>query len=416
MEKLQEQSAISLTTPLEMSRRILGSSAIVHLQPEGHDISVTLDVESFVRRLLLFDTYVLYSIRLKEIPELVRHFGFEGTLALLSSGAIEIRCECVQFREGQLMTPPCPLLTFQFHVIDAHNRNQYVIDNLSEINQIPRLSPRQLMDLRSAVMRVVTQPDNREMFASKVAPAFEADVLHNGPLLKTAVRLLLARNKGLRDIEDFELKFHKVGEDRYEAETDLPSKLAMSVEDVHDVLKGAVIGVSSVDQRIGEMQVHSAVSGFTAEELPLFRSKLDALVEVTGSQKQEQRFQRLVDVAGLPAISADSQIDIERILEIRNQPEALEFRAWLTDINKLSDREIQQLIDSLNAKLGVKVTTGVGKLFRFLATTAAGLAPDWGLALGVALSALDQFALDKLVRRSGVAAFVHELYPSIFNK
>jgi len=55
-------------TKLEITRRLLGSSAIVSHKPGARDINVRLDVEGFVRRLLLFDTYVLYSVRLKEIP------------------------------------------------------------------------------------------------------------------------------------------------------------------------------------------------------------------------------------------------------------------------------------------------------------------------------------------------------------
>jgi len=85
---------------LEITRRLLGSSAIPCYDPGARDITVTLDVESFIRRILLFDTYILYSVRLKEIPELVRHFGYEGTLTLLSSGALEVRCECAEFGEA----------------------------------------------------------------------------------------------------------------------------------------------------------------------------------------------------------------------------------------------------------------------------------------------------------------------------
>ena len=396
---------------MEITRRLLGSSAIVYQEPAARDISVKLDVEGFIRRLLLFDTYVLYSVRLKEIAELVRHFGYEGTVALLNSGALEIRCDCAQFAEGQFSTPACPPLTFQFHVIEAHIRDQYLIDNLAEVNRAPALSSRELMALRSAVVRAVKQPDNREMFRSAVAPAFESDVLHNIPLLKAAVRFVLAKEKGITTIDDFVLRFHKVGDDRYEAETNLPQNLTLTVDDIHGVLKTAVLGISGVDQRLGEMKAHVALSGFTAEELPLFRSKLDSLAEAVGSQGQEQRFQRVVAVAGLPEISSDSQIDIERVLELRTDPEALEFRAWLTDIDKYTDAEIRERIDSFNAKLGLAAQTGTGKLLRLLVTTVVGIVQPLG---GIALGALDQFAWDKFADRSGIAAFVHELYPSIF--
>ncbi len=404
----------SMATQVEITRRLLGSSAIVSQEPGARDINVKLDVEAVVRRLLLFDTYILYSVRLKEIPEMVRHFGYEGTLALLSSGALEIRCECAQYVEGQFSTPACPFLTFQFHVIEAHNRDQYVIDNLAEVSPTPALSAQELMALQSAVMRAVRQPDNREMFRSAVAPAFENDVLHNIPLVKAAVRFVLAKEKGITTLDPFELRFHKVGDDRYEAETNLPQKVALSVGDIHGALKTALLGISGVDQRLGEMKAHFALSGFTAEELPLFRSKLDSLAEAVGSQGQEQRFQRVIAIAGLPEISANSQLNIERVLEIRNEPEALEFRSWLMGIDKYTDAEMRDRLDGFNAKLGLAAQTTTGKMIRLLVTTVAGIVPPVGLAAGVALGALDQFAWDKFARRSGIAAFVNELYPSIF--
>ena len=56
---------------MEISRRLIGVSAIV-----SNDGKVTdVDLESMVRRLLLFDSYVLHSIRLQEFPVLARRLA-----------------------------------------------------------------------------------------------------------------------------------------------------------------------------------------------------------------------------------------------------------------------------------------------------------------------------------------------------
>jgi hypothetical protein len=172
-----------------------------------------------------------------------------------------------------------------------------------------------------------------------------------------------------------------------------------------------MIGVSGVDQRLGEMKAHCALSGFVSEEVSLFRSKLDSITGAVGSHSQEGRFQRVITLAGLPDIPADSKIDVEKLLKIRHEPEAVEFRGWLTGIDSLSDAELRKRVASLNAKLGLAAQTGTGKVLRFLVTTVTGIAAP---VVGVALGALDQFAWDKFARRSGVAAFVNEKYPSIF--
>jgi hypothetical protein len=395
---------------VEITRRLLGSSAIVSQAAGEKDISVALDVGGFVRRLLLFDTYVLLSVRLKEIPELVRHFGFQGTLDLLSSGALEIRHECAQFMEGQFNTPKCPLLTFQFHVIDAHNWEQYLIGSLPVLKNAPALTASQLLDLQTAVVKAVKRSDNRQMFATEVAPAFEGELLANERLVKAAVLFVLSKRHAVRDL-DFDVKINKVGVDRYESDTNLEKKLHLSSEVIHDTLKVALLGISGMFQRIGEMKAHTALSGFTEEELPLFRTKFDSLADAITSKKQEQRFLRVISLSGLPEIAPDQRIDIEKLLQIRNEPEAIEFRGWLADVDKLNDSEIKDGISSLNAKMGLAAQSGIGKGLRLLVTTIVGAAnPVASVVTGV----LDQFLWDKFFRRSGVAAFVNKLYPSIF--
>jgi hypothetical protein len=397
---------------MEITRRLLGSSAIVSQVPGERDIIVKLDLGGFVRRLLLFDTYVLYSVRLKEIPELVGHFGFEGTISLLSSGALEIRHECAQFVEGEFKTPPCPLLTYQFHIIEAHVWEQYLIDSLPALKTSPELSATELMKLQGAVVKAVRRIDNKQMFAAEVSPAFESELLGNQKLVKAAVLFVLTERYGI-DKVDFDIKIHKVVADdaRYQVETDLPDKLHLSREQIHQAIKEALLGISGLCQRVAEMKGHVALSGFMEEELPLFRTKLGSLADEMGSKSQEDRFLRLISTAAIPEIAPDQRIDIEKLLQIRSEPEAVEFRAWLSDIDKLSDAELRDRVAGLNARLGLAVQSTGGKALRLLATTVVGIkSPAAGIIAGI----LDQFLWDNFLRRSGVAAFANELYPSIF--
>ena len=49
----------------------------------------------FLERLILFEEYILESIRLKEIPHLVQLFGNSPVLELLKSGKLKIYCDAV---------------------------------------------------------------------------------------------------------------------------------------------------------------------------------------------------------------------------------------------------------------------------------------------------------------------------------
>ena len=79
----------------------MGASAVC--ASDGKVIAV--DLSGLIRRLLLFDKYVLESVKLGEFPVLARCFGYEGLRDLLAAKLIEIRCECLQL--GKWRSPEC---------------------------------------------------------------------------------------------------------------------------------------------------------------------------------------------------------------------------------------------------------------------------------------------------------------------
>jgi len=55
-----------------------------------------------------------------------------------------------------------------------------------------------------------------------------------------------------------------------------------------------------------------------------------------------------------------------------------------------------------------------GRAVRLLTTTGIGAIPGVGLVAGFAASIVDAFLLEKVLPRSGVVAFLSDLYPSVF--
>src|SRR4029077_10564109 len=101
----------------------------------------------------------------------------------------------------------------------------------------------------------------------------------------------------------------------------------------------------------------------------------------------------------------------EKLLRVRNSSEAREFRDWLGEIGCASDAEIKERVASLRTRAGLVTTSPAGKAMRFFVNTGLSLIPN--LAVPALLTGvLDQFILDRLLPRSGIAAFVNELYPS----
>ena|SRR5208282_430268 len=115
---------------MEINRRLIGASAV--LSPENKVIDV--DVHGLVRRLLLFDKYILVSVKLEEFPFLADRLGYEGLRDLLAAKLIEIRCECLQRasmgQSGLFGKAPLPLLSYRLDWLDASDRRKYIHDCL----------------------------------------------------------------------------------------------------------------------------------------------------------------------------------------------------------------------------------------------------------------------------------------------
>jgi len=390
----------------------MGVSAVFDSRRELIDV----DMDGLLSRLLLFDKYILMSIRLKEFPILARYLGYEGLRDLLQARLIEVRCECFQAGQvgqsalfGDRVLPP---LTYKFNYIDSTDRRQYVHDCLQNLHGGSELTKKQAIKLKGLVAMSINplpQEAKQQMF-----PAFLEEVGSSSMFRRSVQMVLQDQFKG-NEIS-FSLVVHREGDDTFRIESDLAERTKITEPEAHHIIEKALMGVHGFSQTLVEMKHYRALSGFRDEELPLLRHKFDALVETLTSHEKERNFQRVIDIAGLPKFSElGGKINIEKLLQIRNSSEAREFRDWLGGIGDSRDEDIRARVAGLRARAGLKVGGEAGKAMRFLVNTGIGIIPGASLA-GIALATMDQFALDKLLPRSGIAAFVNELYPSIFER
>jgi len=284
---------------MDIGRRLIGVSAIV--SPDGKVVDV--DLESLVRRLLLFDTYVLHSIRLQEFPALARRLGYEPLRDLLSANLIEVRCECLQLSQtGQSAIfgdPILPSFHYQFHWIDAHDKTEYVHDCLQARHEVPGITHKDVVRLKRSIAEAI-RPLSAEV-RPQLFPPFQQELLHNSGLVRKSVELAV-RNKLNREVGLFWIKIHQESEDTFRAESDLEERLGPEKAEAHRLIEVGLLGLASLTQSIGERRAYSALNGSRNEELPPFRDKLDFLAAAVSSQPRERSFQKVVDLAGLPRI------------------------------------------------------------------------------------------------------------------
>jgi hypothetical protein len=393
----------------EISRRLMGASAVS--SPTGEVIGV--DVDGLIQRALLFEKYVLMSIRLKEFPILARQLGYEALRDLLSANLMEIRCDCFQLTQtaqsGLFGDPVLPAFSYQFHWIKSNDESKYVHDCLQEMHTVAGLRHKDLLRLKRAIAESIN-PLPVATMCPKLFKAFQYELLYNPELIRKSIEIEIHNKLGYDGVP-FSLALHQDSEETFRVETNLADNLKVDREDAHRIVEAGIMGVAGLTQTIGEMREYSALSGFRDEELPLFRHKLDFLFNLVSSEAQERNFQRVLDIAGVPQLSSrDGTINVERLIKVRESRELREFRDWLSGIGAATDTEISENVAGLRNFLGLKVGSEIGKTIRSLVTFAAGFCPKVGIPLGI----FDQFVLDRILPRSGIAAFINELYPSVF--
>jgi hypothetical protein len=375
-----------------------------------------VDLSGLVRRLLLFDQYVLASVRLQEFPILARRLGYGTLRDLLDLKLIEVRCECLQLTQigqsGIFGDPVLPPLSYKFNWIDMHDREKFIHDCLQGMHQSSGLRHKEVIKLKRSIV------DSIRQLPAEIKPnlfqPFRNELLNNTPLVKRSVELSILKSRGVTAVP-FSIRVHEDAEDKYSVETDLAEKLNVESTEAHKLIEAGLLGLSAVTQAISEMKAYSAISGFRDEELPLFRDKLDFLAEMTTSSSKERAFQRVLTIAGIPELQEDRKLNIERLVKARESNEAREFRDWLPTIGSATDAEIHDRVAGFKNMAALFLDRPSVKTIKVLALAAAGFVPHAAVPV-TALSLLDTFLLQTLLPRSGIAAFVSELYPSIFER
>jgi len=404
---------------VDIRRNLIAPCAVLN----EHTVT-DVDAAGLLQRLLLFNTYILQSVRFQEFPILVERLGYDTVIDLLTSGALRVYCDSVTIGQiGQLspefLAPPrkrvLPLGSYAFTLLRAHNREQYVRLCFAEMHKAGRLvnllSLKQIIKLKRAILDAEV----------KYAPGFGdgtlrqlyADLQAHSPMINLALSTSLQKLHGLLiGPDELTISIHQTGEMDYTIETNL-GRFGLGDRLVHKAVEAAVLGLSGVSQRIEEMKTYSALSGCIESESVLFMDKLWFLSKQGLPDMQQQQFQRVVQIAGVPEfLPRIDKLNVDRLMQVRESREAKDFRDWLCTLSEATDQEIEERVKSLRAKVASLFGSEEGKMARFVATTGLSFVnPIAGIISGV----LDTFLINRIVPTSGVWSFIHRLYPSVFD-
>jgi hypothetical protein len=400
-----------------------------HIGTISRCISDTEDVEidagALVRRLILFEHCTLESDLLREVPTLIRVFGVAGFKDLIESKALSIVCDFLTMGSiGQHPTlqatvqrgGPLPLGSYRIVPLLGVERKKYLHKALQSVHDVAGMDLKGQIKLKGQLVPLLGEypseisVNSRASFLERVADS--DSVVHRALEIAFREAAETALPKGVYVYtEDFD------NDGDFRVMTNLAERTSLSREEVHKIVERALLGVAGIEQRLQVMSSFSAVSGFRIDEIPLFEERLELMGAQLDPSAQERRFERVVAVGGLPGLDdlpRDQTIDVTQLLKLRASAECCEFRAWLREIDKETDGEIEKRFASMRERVSRITHTKGAKVIRFLLGEAVRVVPIYGLAAGPAFSATDKFVADKLVGEPGPVTFISKKYPSIF--
>lgn len=380
------------------------------------------DAAAFIHRLFLFDCYVLQSVHFRELPDLVRMFGASGVRTLLQVGALRAQCDAVsvgQMGQTDLFRTtkkrgPLPLNSFSLGIVRAHDQRRLVSAALKNVDRAFG-DRKEIIKLKRALVDSLEQPPPG--FGAEALRSVPGD-LQNHELLRSAIAGAAARTRGANLANSvIEARAIQLDADDFRLESNVGDLLHLDEGDTHRVLEQAALAIGGLNFRLEQMKVHKALSGATDDDTSIFEHKLGIIAHDCDPERAQEEFRRVIAIRDFPAIDAQStRIDVDAFLKARSSPELREFRAWLQTAHTLADDEVRERIASVSARIKAHFHSTPGRALRFLATTAIGLHPSYGVAVGTAASAIDAFVVDKVFGVSGPALFLNHTYPSIFKK
>jgi len=374
---------------------------------------LSVDLGILLPRLLFFDTVIVKSVRLREIPYLVRTFGKTGFLHLLSSGVLKISSEftAIVTDIAKNGVRALPLSHFSFGVASIPNREVILRSELRSLQGIPGLKNAERAAMEETILTGLVRPAPDH--GAQIQAQIESDLRNNTPALKAAIaeqlKINASKSRGALEVRVEETQarvFHVV--------TNLTDNFGMSDQEGHDILQRSIGAVANLDQRLAEMEAYSAITGFADAEAPLLFGKLAGIIAPQNPKTIEEQFARVVTIADLPDFVTGKRIDVDRLLKARESAQCREFRAWLSKLEGASDAQIVEMVGGVRNEVASMIRSGAGKTLRFALTTAMGLIPGAGVVLGPAMGAVDSFLVERMFPSSGVFAFLAKTYPSLF--
>ena len=392
--------------------------------------SLTFDPWTFILSILFYDKYYLQSVRLKEVPHILKLVGERGFLELLKANQLSFFVPLhamgypSQHRrmgvQGQLLEVTTP---FSFDIclyeIDLKTKGPDGRSFLSRILMNVRsqgMKGKQFERLKREIVPHLEMSD-RDL-AEKGRKHMLEDIRNRQSLLELSCSEALSKEAGiLIHPDDLDVKVRWEGDHTLRIDSNILDYTKRNLGDTHRIHGQALMAMSKLTQQLVHMQQLSALTGFADPDVNLVRTRFDMLIGYVAKDPYIKECMRVLEITDFPMLSVPPdhlKIDVPMLLKLKDQDEFRAFRDWLRGSVDLDEKQIKDLFGSIKSRILNTLENSVaGRSLRFLAPIVGGFVVP---GIDIALSALDTFLLNRVLKPSGIVSFVNNKLPSIFTE
>jgi len=405
----------------------------------------------FIEYLILCDNFVLDSLRLSEIPHLVSAFGIVPLLELVSSDFFKIRSETFltfgstgrtsavsDYRAKKGDLPYCSFCIDPFSIypykqselIQPSKERSYKADqkkfnsnNLKVVNTIQGLNKKEYKKLKKSIAESIVHFQSREII-DEISKQNYKDYQIENTAIKYAISIdLKNRLNIILEPEKIKLNIDFIDDKDFSVSSNLKSLIDINDEQAHNVLERSLLSICSINYNSALMREHNVHLGYRENEVDVLYSKILSPYtnDITISQEFDN-FRKIMEIKNLPDLNIafqNKQIDLIKVLEIRDSRECIEFRTWINDQTNLDLKDLRESLESVSQKIRDKLNTKTAKISKFAISQGSSILlglinPVLGLSSSVGVTVLDNYLSKKFLSKKPHLTFLNNKLPSIY--
>jgi len=383
---------------------------------------VEFSYDLFVKNLLLYEKIVLKTISFREIRYLLKIFGFNGVRDLLNNADIQLfqfantvgqtrgehELNRRDYSTGSVYGPFKFVLVTESLEKRDENLRLHLNESIWTINNISKRKKRKLEESIVESLLPVPEEYGRGYFNS-----FVKEIESNSESIKKAV---IKRFREKRSIEieysDLILKAHRINEEEFEIESNIENFVDLEPLEICGEIQRGILRVGGSLSKFELMNQFDGLTYFNDDEVSILDDKYKMVVDLNNGRGFVDQVDRIITLRDFPKVTEFSSIKIDKVLKARSSADFVEFRKWLSSIEKKEDIEVYEELESFKYKVAKIYNSKLTEVIRFAISSGVGVIDT---KLGVGLGLVDKFIVSKLFSKTGPVAYLDKNYPKIFD-